>query len=139
MAKKYLKRLTTRQREILDFIDKYISENGYAPTLKEIGQAFGFSDKAASDHRDALIRKGRITFDYTKPRSIRLTPISRMFSIQAKSTLEQLGIEEGDILTVSPADSPVAGDLVLSVDGKFTTFQQGQAVVGKVIGVSRQL
>ena len=137
MTKKIPKRLTARQREILDFIDRYISEKGYAPTLKEIGQAFRFSEKAANDHRDALIRKGRITFDHAKPRSIRLTPISRMFSIQAKSTL--LGIKEGDILTVSPADAPVAGDLVLLVDGKFTTFQQGQAIVGKVIGLSRQI
>ena len=139
MSKKISKRLTARQREILDFIDKYISENGYAPTLKEIGQAFGFSEKAANDHRDALVRKGWITFDNAKPRSIRLTPISRMFSIQAPSALTHLGIEKGDYLTVSPADSPVAGDLVLSAEGRLATFQEGLVIVGKVIGMSRPL
>ena len=139
MDRKIPKRLTARQGEILDFISRYISENGYAPTLKEIGKAFGFSQKAANDHRNTLIRKGWIIIDDAKPRSIRLTPISRMFSIQAPSALTHLGIEKGDYLTVSPADSPVPGDLVLSADGRLATFQEGLVIVGKVIGVSRPI
>lgn len=139
MDKKIPERLTVRQREILDFIDRYIYENGYPPTLKEIGKAFGFSQKSAQDHRNALIRKGRIEFDDTKARSIRLTPISRIFSIQAPLSLMHLGIEKGDFLTVSPADSPIEGDLVLSADGKLTIFQEGQAIIGKVIGLSRPI
>lgn len=139
MDKKIPKRLTARQREILDFIEQYISENGYAPTLKEIGKAFGFSQGTANNHRNALLRKGWIIIDDAKPRSIRLTPISRMFSIQALSALTHFGIEKGDYLTVSPADSPVAGDLVLSADGRLATFQEGLVIVGKVIGMSRPI
>ena len=33
--------LTKRQFETLQFIDSFIKKNGFAPTLKEIGQAFG--------------------------------------------------------------------------------------------------
>ena len=139
MNKKIPKRLTARQREILDFIEQYISENGYAPTLKEIGKAFGFSQGTANNHRNALLRKGWIIIDDAKPRSIRLTPIARMFSIRAPLSLMHLGIEKGDFLTVSPTASPVMGDLVLSIEGKLTIFQEGQAIIGKVIGLSRPI
>jgi len=30
--------LTKRQKEIFDFIEESIQENGYAPTLEEIGE-----------------------------------------------------------------------------------------------------
>ena len=139
MNKKIPERLTVRQREILDFIGRHISEKGYAPTLREIGKAFGFSQKSAQDQRNALIRKGYIEFDDTKARSIRLTPIARIFSIQAPLSLMHLGIEKGDFLTVSPAASPVEGDLVLSTKGRLAIFQEGLVVVGKVIGLSRQI
>ena len=139
MDKKIPERLTVRQREILDFIGRHISEKGYAPTLREIGKAFGFSQKSAQDQRNALIRKGYIEFDDTKARSIRLTPIARIFSIQAPLSLMHLGIEKGDFLTVSPAASPVEGDLVLSTKGRLAIFQEGLVVVGKVIGLSRQI
>ena len=33
--------LTKRQKEIVDYLDEYIGENGYAPTLEEIGARFG--------------------------------------------------------------------------------------------------
>ena len=139
MDKKIPERLTVRQREILDFIGRHISEKGYAPTLREIGKAFGFSQKSAQNQRNALILKGWITFDNAKPRSIRLTPIARMFSIRAPLSLMHLGIEKGDFLTVSPTASPVMGDLVLSIEGKLTIFQEGQAIIGKVIGLSRPI
>ena len=68
------KRLTLRQREVFDFIEKFIAEVGYSPTIQEIGKAFGFSEKAAFDHVNALVRKGMIERreDYV-PRSIKLT------------------------------------------------------------------
>jgi len=35
--------LTKRQQEILDFIEEFIEERGYPPTLREIGDHFGIS------------------------------------------------------------------------------------------------
>src|SRR5690606_5535975 len=32
--------LTKRQKELLDYLDGYIAEHGYAPTLEEIGSRF---------------------------------------------------------------------------------------------------
>ena len=132
------KRLTRRQREVFDFIEKFIAEVVYPPTIREIGKALGFSEKAAFDHVNALIRKGMLErrADDT-PRNIKLTPFSQLFSWTALADIQPLGVQKGDVLTVSPAASPVAGDRVLTTQGKIAAFQDGQQIVGKVVGLSR--
>ena len=139
MNKKIPKRLTVRQREVLDYINRYISEKGYSPSVRDIGRAFGFSQHAVQGHKFALARKGWIVYEHDMPRSIRLTPIARMFSIRAPLSLMHLGIEKGDFLTISPADSPTTGDLVLLTEGKLALFEEGLVIVGKVIGLSRPI
>ena len=134
------KRLTLRQREVFDFIEKFIAETVYPPTIREIGKALGFSEKAAFDYVAVLVRKGMLErrADDT-PRNIKLTPFSQLFSWKAQADIQHLGIQKGDLLTVSPAASPVAGDRVLTTQGKIAAFQDGQQIVGKVVGLSRLL
>ena len=38
--------LTKRQREILDYLNEFIQQHGYAPSLEEIGKKFGLSSLA---------------------------------------------------------------------------------------------
>ena len=134
------KRLTLRQREVFDFIENYIAEAGYAPTIAEIAEGFGLSGKAIYDHVNALIRKGMIERrEDNVPRSIKLTSFAQLFSVKAQADIQHLGIQKGDLLTVSPAASPVVGDRVLTMHGTITAFQDGQQIVGKVIGLSRLL
>lgn len=53
--------LTSRQKEIFDFIKSKISNEGYPPTRMEISNFFGFkSPNAAEDHLKALKKKGFI-------------------------------------------------------------------------------
>ena len=138
MPKFRFKRLTPRQREVFDFIEKFIAEAVYPPTIREIGKAFGFSEKAAFDYVNALVRKGMLErrADDT-PRNIKLTPFSQLFSWKAQADIQPLGIQKGDLLTVSPAASPAVGDRVLTTQGKIAAFQDGQQIVGKVVGLSR--
>ena len=134
------KRLTPRQREVFDFIEKFIAEVGYSPTISEIAKGFGLSDKAAYDHLNALIRKGMIERrEDNMTRSIKLTSFAQLFSLRAQADIQHLGIQKGDVLTVSPAASPVVGDRVLTTHGTITAFQDGQQIVGKVVGLSRLL
>ena len=65
--------LTRRQREIYDFIRRFIDDNGYAPSLEEIGRAFGLSS-AATVHKHVmnLVRKGMIRRTWNQNRSIDL-------------------------------------------------------------------
>jgi len=50
--------LTSRQREIFNFIRGFIKERGYPPSVREIGQRFDIYPRAAFDHLRALERKG---------------------------------------------------------------------------------
>lgn len=50
--------LTTRQREIFDFIQAFIKEKGYPPSVREIGGHFSIYPRAAFDHLRALEKKG---------------------------------------------------------------------------------
>ena len=61
--------LTARQREIFTYIQQRIKE-GYPPTIREIGSKFGFSEKAAHDHLNALEKKKYIGREEGKPRAI---------------------------------------------------------------------
>ena len=67
--------LTKRQKEILDHIEVFIDEHGYAPSFEEIAEAFGYSSLATvHEHLSNLERKGYIRKAYNESRSIELTP-----------------------------------------------------------------
>jgi repressor LexA len=52
--------MTARQRQVLAFIRAFTEEHGAPPTVREIGQHFGFTARAAFDHLRALERKGML-------------------------------------------------------------------------------
>jgi len=65
--------LTHKQRQFLDFIAGFISENGYGPSYEEMMDALGLSAKSGA-HRMvyALKERGFITNLKHKDRSIRI-------------------------------------------------------------------
>src|SRR5262245_43526876 len=65
--------LTTRQREIYDFIKDKILNRGYGPTVREIGQEFKIrSPNGVMCHLKALERKRLITREHHMSRAIQL-------------------------------------------------------------------
>ncbi len=65
--------LTKRQKEILDHVDSFIAERGYAPSFEEIAHHFGYSSLATvHEHLSNLERKGYIRKSYNESRSIEL-------------------------------------------------------------------
>jgi repressor LexA len=65
------KGLTERQREVFEFICDTMRVDHRPPTVREIAEHFGFrSPKAATDHLDALERKGYIERKDRKARNI---------------------------------------------------------------------
>ena len=50
--------LTSRQKEIFDFVRTFIKERGYPPSVREIGKQFNIYPRAVFDHLKALERKG---------------------------------------------------------------------------------
>lgn len=67
------KGLTDRQREVFEFIRDSLRSHNRPPTVREIASHFNFkSPKAATDHLDALERKGYIHRRSSKARNIEL-------------------------------------------------------------------
>lgn len=65
--------LTSRQSEILDFIQRFIESTGMPPTRAEMARELGFrSVNAAEEHLKALKRKGAIELLPGTSRGIRL-------------------------------------------------------------------
>jgi len=67
-----MRKITERQAQILFFIENFIERNSYSPTVREIGEHFKMSPKGAHDHVSALLKKGFITSNSNKPRTIRI-------------------------------------------------------------------
>ncbi len=64
------KSLTKKQETIFNYIKHHIQQNGYPPTVREIGAAFKMSEKGAYDHLRAIEKKGYIKRGARKPRAI---------------------------------------------------------------------
>jgi len=70
--------LTDRQLEVLRFIVQNIEDNGYPPTIREIGEALDIrSTNGVNDHLKALERKGFLTRDPVKSRALIPTDAAR--------------------------------------------------------------
>jgi len=68
-----LERLTSRQREVYEFIREKIRHRGYGPTVREIGLAFDISSpNGVMCHLKALEKKGLITREPNMSRAIQL-------------------------------------------------------------------
>jgi repressor LexA len=67
--------LTKRQKELFDYLDHYISGNGFAPTLEEIGVQFRLSSLATvHKHLTNLEQKGLIARQANLSRAIEIVP-----------------------------------------------------------------
>lgn len=67
-------RTSDKQEKILEFLNRYIEENGYPPAVREICAAVGLKSTATvSYHLGELKRQGRIQTESGKSRTISLT------------------------------------------------------------------
>ncbi len=63
--------LSSRQHEILEFVNRHVDAHGYPPTVREIGQAVGLtSPSTVHAHLARLESAGLIRRDRTKPRAL---------------------------------------------------------------------
>ena len=67
--------MTRRQKEILDFLNRFIERKGYAPTIEETAEHFGLRSLATvHKHLTNLQKKGLVTRDWNRSRSLELVP-----------------------------------------------------------------
>ncbi len=99
--------LTERQQDILSFIHQFRDENGYPPTLREIGKRFEISSTfGVKRHLDALVKKGYLNIESNASRGISILR-------------DDLGIDAGgnDIFRKIPIVGRVAaGSPILAIE-----------------------
>ncbi len=93
--------LTERQQSILDFINDYVQENGFPPSVREIGGHFGIYPATVQDHISALERKGYLQKKRFQSRTLSVAPSSR------RSSAERAGIPGIPIVGKVAAGEPL--------------------------------
>jgi repressor LexA len=151
--------LTKRQREILDYLNEFIQQHGYAPSLEEVGRRFGLSSLATvHKHLTNLQEKGFIKRAWNRSRSVELVQtkaggravelpllgfVAAGAPIEAVATAESIAVPEDlvgkkdtYVLRVrgeSMIDEQIRdGDFVIVEDRK--TAQNGEMVIALLGG-----
>jgi repressor LexA len=113
--------LTEKQQAILDFIQKYLKEHQYPPSVREIGKQFGIYPATVQDHLSALERKGCLQKQRFLSRSISVPESARRGGVPVVGSvaaglplLAQQNIE--DVLQL-PEEWAAPGAFLLRVKG----------------------
>jgi repressor LexA len=102
--------ITRRQKEVYDFLAKFVEENGYSPSFEEIGDGLGLSSLATvHKHISNLEQKGLLKRDYNRSRSIDL--------VRPRGKMRQM-------ISTPPADR----DLALPLLGRIAAGRPVEAV-----------
>jgi len=178
-------KLTDRQEEILIFIQQFTAENGYPPTLREIGKNFQISSTfGVKRHLEALVKKGHINIESNASRGISMikknqdefpetsfsdervffkipvigrvaaglpiTAIENMegslvvdpaflkraedaFALRVKGdSMINIGINDGDLVIVSPNEQTRNGDIVVAMLNDEATVKRFEVVNKKI-------
>jgi repressor LexA len=114
--------LSSRQERILAFIRRYLAENDYPPTIREIGQAAGISSTSVVKYNLERLREmGYIDRSKEVSRGLRLrgmpsfVPIPKLGVISAGTPIAAIGQQgnpfAGEMLTLTQDLVPNAADL----------------------------
>jgi len=178
-------KLTDRQEDILIFIQQFTQENGYPPTLREIGKHFQISSTfGVKRHLEALVKKGRINIEGNASRGISMirknqdefsetsfsdervflkipvigrvaaglpiTAIENMegslvvdpaflkraqdaFALRVKGdSMINIGINDGDLVIVSPNEQARNGDIVVAMLNDEATVKRFELIDKKI-------
>ena len=130
------KGLTKRQEMILQFVLDYVQEEGYPPSIREIGAHFEIGSlRGVTVHLDALEKKGYISRSNT-PRSIKVTHPS----YQQSNRVTMLPLV-GSIAAGVPIHAqeqvedliPVPSEMVNRIEGAFLLRVKGDSMSGEGI------
>ena len=105
-------RLSERQRRILEFLTRYVEENGYPPSIREIGVAAGISSTSVVSYNlERLEERGYLSRDREVSRGLKLAAAARPMALEAVVSLPMLGrIVAGEPIPVPASDFPLMGD-----------------------------
>src|SRR5436309_1125244 len=130
--------LTERQEKILAFIKRSIQEQGYPPTIREIGEHFGIrSTNGVNDHLKALERKGYLVRGELKSRALSVIEGGRSSSsvrprfvrseLQAAPEVTSADVVEVPVVGKVAAGAPILAQENVSDHVRIDSFLLGDA------------
>jgi repressor LexA len=140
--------MTERQRNVLEFIKSFSSKHGVPPTVREIGEQFKVTPRAAFDHLKALERKGELQRRVSAGRTsrsltvtgggdgprYRLPILGRIAAGQPVLAVEN---REGE-LEIAPASLPGRGEDLFALRVRGDSMIDAHICDGDLVLVRRQ-
>ena len=97
-------KISTKQREILDYIKSEILQRGYPPAVREICEAVHLkSTSSVHSHLETLEKNGYIRRDPTKPRAIEIVD-------------DSFNLSRHEIVNVPIVGTVTAGQPILAIE-----------------------
>jgi repressor LexA len=130
--------LSSRQEAILGFINEFLGENGYPPTIRDIGAAVGISSTSVVNYNlNILEREGYLVRDREVSRGLRL--VGEGISSDEIILLPLLGrIAAGDPIPV-PGDAvpedhlELARGVLRDEEGLYALEVQGESMIDALV------
>ena len=138
------KRLSERQKRILEFLSEYIDDNGYPPSIREIGAAAGISSTSVVSYNlRRLEERGYLSRDKEVSRGLKLTSAPQaQVAPEAVIQLPVLGrIMAGAPIPVPASDFPLMGDETIELtrdilgdpEGLYALQVQGDSMIDALV------
>jgi len=122
-------KLTDRQKAVLHFITRSIDKRGYPPTLREIGNHLGIrSTNGVNDHLRALERKGYLTREDMKSRTLR--PTDRAYDEFGRRGVAPAN-DQGQMVEIPIVGRVAAGALSEAIEHPEDTVHIDRMLVGR--------
>ena len=100
--------LTKRQKEVLDFISRFIEENGYSPSYEELADGLSLSSLASvHKHIEGLEARNYLSRQFNRSRSIEVSPEYLKERRRSASKKESVGRSSVPLLGRIAAGPPV--------------------------------
>lgn len=126
--------LTRRQKQILDYLQNYIQDHGFAPSFEEIAEHFSFASLATvHEHLTNLQRKGYIRRGYNESRSIELVPPPGQSGATELPLLGEVAAGEPIEAVTVPETIPVPNDLLPRRGHAYVLRVRGESMIDEHI------
>lgn len=125
--------LTPKQKQILDYIKKYIKTKGYSPSLEEVGKHFGLAKSTIHQHIEALKEKGYLNKVNYQARTIEISKNKKLSDLVKIPLLGTIAAGEPIEAIENPETIKVQKSL-LSKSGEHYALQvQGNSMIDEGI------
>jgi len=131
--------LTSRRRKIVEIIDDSVRRNGYAPSMREIGEAVGLASTSSVSYQlSVLENEGYLTREARRPRTAALRAPAEQRSGRASEQASESGLAQVPLVGQVAAGVPILADQ--HIEDVFPLPRQlvgdGELIMLRVVGDS---